>query len=45
MKYRIGVDERPVFPESYRKLVEVGTRDEGAKILKDYGSKTGIIYN
>jgi tRNA(Arg) A34 adenosine deaminase TadA len=49
----IGFDEGPVFPESYVKLEEVGTkvtrrilRDEGAKILKDYGSKTGsVLYN
>jgi tRNA(Arg) A34 adenosine deaminase TadA len=48
----IGFDEGPVFPESYCKLEEVGTkvtrrilRDEGAKVLKDYGSSTGIIYN
>ena len=47
----IGFDEGPVFEESYKKLREAGIivtrrvlRDEGAKVLADYG-KLGLIYN
>ena len=47
----IGFNEGPVFPESYKALESAGCkvvrrvlRDEGAKVLHDYG-KTGVIYN
>ena len=48
---KIGFNEGPVFPESYRQLEEVGIkvkkevkRTEGAAVLEKYGV-TGVIYN
>ena len=48
---KIGFNEGPVFPESYKELEEVGIkvkkgvlRSKGAAVLEKYG-ETGVIYN
>ena len=48
---KIGFNEGPVFPESYKQLEDMGIRvvkgvlrAEGAAILEQYG-REGVIYN
>ncbi len=49
---RLGFDEGPVFPESYRYLERRGIqvvrgvlRDEAAEVLRRYREQGGVIYN